>query len=486
MKSWVKILILVLALAVALAGCFAVVKFVNKDGDEPDTPDEKVVVGGFDSELTGFTYTYGGVATEFDLVNYRWVNTADTEMPLRQEDLDDLAKLIRDGATSVRLVDDTGDLVSSADFGLESPELVIRAADGTVAKTLRIGAYNSAFSAYYANVEGEPEVHLIDAAIPDAFMKDIFALAVEAEAYPEIKYEDVIRIRLYDGETQREMEWSEGGSEELYSDYYTWFEKDGDGQYSALRTSAMTVLCESVVDFADIACVAYASDAETLAAYGLDKDYRGFDFTYKGKVDVENDVGVETQDAELELAVKLSRADEEGNCYMTWTDNPTVYRVSAEKADAVMNAITDDLTPDEVCAVALNTVESFVVNYNGAEVKVVKTERNVAGTDGEDTITNVFTANGIVVDATNVNTFYDGLLALTVEGRAEEGTWEENMEPHMTVTLTRNTENFSEMTLVAYEYSVNFYRISFNGEDDILVSIRDIDNMGDAILKTLR
>ena len=152
-----------------------------------------------------------------------------------------------------------------------------------------------------------------------------------------------------------------------------------------------------------------------------------------------------------------------------------------------MSAVSEDLSPDEVCAIGLDTVESFSVAYNGADINVVRTERTVAsGNSSDTTVTNIFTANGIVVDATNVNTFYDGLLALTVEGRAEAGSWEEGAEPHMTISFVRNTENFSEMTLTVYEYNVNFYRISFNGEDDILVSIRDIDNMGDAILKTLR
>ncbi|MBE6937408.1 MAG: DUF4340 domain-containing protein [Ruminococcaceae bacterium] len=487
MKPWVKILILVAALAVCVAGCFIVVDIVKNNDDTPEIDTDTVIVGGFDNDIQSITYTYQGNTAEFKLVNYSWVNPADEEMPLRQEDLDDLAKLLRDGAKSVRMVDDTGSLVKSEGFGLDQPALSIRASDGTVAKTVYIGDFNSAFDAYYANIEGSAEVHLIAADIPEAFMKDIFALAVEAEAYPEISYEDVIRISLFDGADRREMAYSEGGSEELYSDYYTWFEQDASGEYNALRTSAMTVLCEELVSFDEIACVAYASDGETLAAYGLDKDFRGFKIGYIGEIDVENDVGVETQEAELELEVKFSRADGEGNCYMIWEGNPTVYRVSAEKADAVMGALTADLTPDEVCAISLDSVESFNVVYNGAEINVVRTQSTIAGTNGaEATVTNIFTANGMVVDATSVNNFYDGLLALTVEGRAEAGTWEDGAEPHMTVTFSRNTENFTEMTLYVYEYNVNFYRISFNGVDDMLVSIRDIDNMGDAILRTLK
>lgn len=485
MKSWVKILILVAALALCVGACFFVIDYVKNSEDKPEDDTVTVTVGGFDSEVVKFSYAYEGTETEFELVNYSWQNTADREMPLKQESLDALAKIIRDGATSVRMVDDSGELVSSADFGLEAPELVITASNGMVSKTMKIGKYNSAFKGYYANVEGSAEVHLISADLPESFMADVFVLAVEAEAFPEIAYDDVIRIHLFDGEAEREMAWSEGGSEELYSNYYTWFEENEDGTFDALRTTAMTVLCESIVGFSDITCIDYAP--ESLEAYGLDKDYRGFDITYIGEIEVENEVGIETQEGELELEVRFSKADADGKCYMTWSGNTSVYSVSAESADAVMNALTEDLSPDEVCAISLDTVESFNVAYNGAEINVVRTERSVAsGTNDGNTVTNIFTANGIVVDSTNVNTFYDGLLALTVEGRAEAGSWEDGAEPHMTVTFIRNTETFSEMTLTVYEYSVNFYRISFNGEDDILVSIRDIDNMGDAILKTLR
>ena len=485
MKSWVKILILVAALALCIGACFFVIDYVKNSEDDPEDETVTVTVGGFDSEIVKFSYSYDGATTEFELVNYSWENTADREMPLKQDSLDALAKIIRNGATSVRMVDDTGDLVKSADFGLEAPEVVITASDGMVSKTMNIGKYNSAFKGYYANIEGSPEVHLINSDIPESFMADVFVLAVEAETFPEIAYDDVVRIHLFDGENEREMAWSEGGSEELYSDYYTWFEETESGVFTALRTTAMTVLCESVVNFKSATCVDYAP--EDLAAYGLDKDYRGYDITYIGEIDVENEFGYETQESELELEVRFSKPDDEGNCYMMWSDSGSVYSVSAENADAVMNALTEDLSPDEVCAISLSTVESFNVTYNGAEINVVKTERSVAsGTSADSTVTNIFTANGIVVDSTSVNTFYDGLLALRVEGRAEEGSWEEGAEPHMTVVFDRNTETFSEMTLTVYEYNVNFYRISFNGEDDILVSIRDIDNMGDAILKTLR
>lgn len=487
MKPWVKILILVAALAVCVAGCFIVVDIVKNSEEKPEEGTDTVTVGGFDSDVQSFSYTYQDSSAEFELVNYSWVNTADGDMPLKQEALDALAKIIRDGAKSVRLVDDTGSLVKSESFGLDDPAITVRASDGTVAKTLYIGNFNSAFDAYYANVEGSGEVHLISPEVPESFMMDIFALAVDAEPFPEISYEDVVRIRIFDGDASREMTYSEGGSEELYSDYYTWFEQTSSGEYTALRTSAMTVLSEETVSFDDIACVAYASDSETLAAYGLDGEPRGFEISYIGEIEVENAVGIETQEAELSLEVRISPADEEGNCYMTWSDNPTVYRVSSEKAEAVMGALEADLTPDEVCAISLDSVESFNVLYNGAEINVVKTQTSIAGAEGaEDAVTNIFTANGIVVDATSVNSFYDGLLALTVEDRAEEGSWDENAEPHMTVSFSRNTESFPEMTMYVYEYNVNFYRISFNGVDDMLVSIRNIDNMGDAILRTLK
>ncbi|MDD6263007.1 MAG: DUF4340 domain-containing protein [Clostridiales bacterium] len=485
MKPWVKLVILAAALAVCIGACFLIVDLANNTEEQHDDP-ETAVIGKYGSDIVNFTYVYGGVSTEFRLVNYSWVNSSDEDMPLRQDDLDSLAKLIRDGASSVRLVDDSGSLVDSEDFGLSSPALTITASDGSVSQTMYIGAYNSAFSAYYARMEGSGEVYLIDESIPKAFMKDVFELAVSAESYPEYGYQDITRIRLFDGDLEREMTWSEGGSPKLYTDYYTWFEQNASGEYDALRTSAMTVLCENLTAFGDIVCVDYAPDRAALEAYGLAGSERGFDITYIGEVDVENDVGIETQEAEIELEAVFSEADENGVCFMMWTGNDMVYRVSAETADAVLSYVSADLTPDEVCAIQLESVESLKVSYNGAEINVVRTEKSITDANGDTTVTNVFTANGAVVDSTNVNTFYDGLLALKVEGRADAGSWQENMTPYMTVEFSRNTESFSRMTLFVYEYSVNFYRVSFNGEDDILVSIRDIDNMGDAILKTLK
>ena len=485
MKPWLKILILVLALAAVVGACLLVVHLVNREpGEDPSHTDAAQTLAAYPGDLTWFSYTYQGTETRFELVNYNWVNASDRDMPLRQEALDEVAKLIKSGAVSVRLVDDTGELVSSETFGLAEPVLTVRASDGQTARTLYVGDLNKSFDAYYARVDGSDEVHLIDRAIPDALEKDVFALALDAPAYPGYKAEDIVRIRLFDGEARREMTYSEGGSKELYSDYYTWFEQTADGGYAALSTKAVNSLCEALAGLGDLPCAAYASSPEALERFGLSGEKRGFDVTYRGEIDVETEAGVETQEAELTLEVLAGAPDADGNCAVTWTGNDMIYLAPSEKIDAILSGLTADLSPDEVCAIPLESVESFLVTYGGEEINIVRSQREIMGSDGQKTMANVFTSNERVVDSTNVMTFYDGLLALTVEGRAEEAPVGET--PIMTVVFRRNTETFREMTLNVYEYSVNFYRISFNGDETALVSIRDIDRMGEAILKTLK
>ena len=54
-------------------------------------------------------------------------------------------------------------------------------------------------------------------------------------------------------------------------------------------------------------------------------------------------------------------------------------------------------------------------------------------------------------------------------------------ELFLTVIFKTDRQGFETMRLEAYTYSTNFYRISFNGRHDMLVSLRDVENLADAI-----
>ena len=55
MKPWVKILILVAALAVCVAGCFIVVDIVKDNDDIPEIDTDTVIVGGFENDIQSIT-----------------------------------------------------------------------------------------------------------------------------------------------------------------------------------------------------------------------------------------------------------------------------------------------------------------------------------------------------------------------------------------------------------------------------------------------
>ena len=64
------------------------------------------------------------------------------------------------------------------------------------------------------------------------------------------------------------------------------------------------------------------------------------------------------------------------------------------------------------------------------------------------------------------------------EGSAESAI---GTSPEISFTFHRNTEDFSEMTLEFVQYDNNFYLVSFNGEQRLLVNRNDVAGLSELI-----
>ena len=147
-----------------------------------------------------------------------------------------------------------------------------------------------------------------------------------------------------------------------------------------------------------------------------------------------------------------------------------VYIVEKSVVESITEYFEKDLSPTEVCAVSSDEIDSVELMVNSETISVVHSVTSE---------TDVYTINGEVAEDTKIDAVFTLLNGLEIDSTAEVGYNEGEL--YLEIVFKSGREGFEELTLRAYTFSTNFYRISFNGREDILVSLRDVEDLAAAI-----
>lgn len=462
MKRPVKLIIAVAVLALLVGAYFLVVRLTA----EPEQPAETETGNTFlkaDGDLTAIEYTFGGETIRLEKSGTKWSKADDSTFPISP----DAAATLEICAGSVEVLrtiapEDADEKL----FGLDAPTLDVRAETATGSTLWHVGGYNKAYGGYYARRDGDANVYLITDALYKAFSNGLYAIA-QVDEYPAISSVNAVALALTAGDRERDLVWMEGGSPDYYTDAYEWFDVTG-GKLEPLRSTAVTVLASDVTGFDFGECVAHAPTEAQLAWFGLDEPALTCDLRYK-KYD--------TADASkftVETFVLTLGDNGDGGYYVTWTGTDMVFRTTHDAAAALLEALDSDMTPAEICPMALTNITAFEATAGGKTVHVDREVRQVTGEDGTVTDSSVYTVDGFMTDGSNAESFFNALVALKCEAECEEPLSD---TAYLTVRFLRNTENFGDMTVTFYEHDANFYRVEFNGETTKLVSIRAVQDL---------
>ena len=477
MKKSLTLWLAVGALALAVGGYFLVSSLVSEDestdGDTDTGTETRFLT--IDGEISKIDYTFDGESIVLEKTDGAWKKADDATFPVSADAAETLETVLGSVEVLREIAPEDAD---TALFGLDEPQLVVSATADETVTTYRVGILNSALGGYYAQRDGSDTVYLIAETMPAAFTNGLYAIA-EVDAYPQISSVNVIDIALSEGALSRELTFIEGGSDDFYTDAYEWFDVSDGGQ-TPVRETAATVLASAITGFAYGECVNHAPDAAETAAYGLDEPTLTCRLRYKL---YGTDETAEPTVEEFTLYIGGETGD--GGVYVTWSGTEMVYRADAAAADELRAHLTEDMTPKEICAVTLDSIEAVEVTTGGRTIRVERTIREVTTTDeetGESTTTEtaVYTVDGMMADSTTFETFFNTLTGLENETSADAGDYLDT--PYMTVRFLRNTAHDSDMTLTFYEHDANFYRAEFNGNGDMFVSLRAVESLAEQIL----
>ena len=268
MKKGKRLLVLVAVAAVFGVGAY----LLNLNAKQQEAAEEAAKEGAKTvlmttpaDTLAQLSYSRGGETVTLARKADAWVYAPRETFAL---DTDKVTAMAGDLQTveSVRTVADTE--VALADYGLQTPALVITATDTKgAAQTISLGDQNATTGNYYATVAGKPGIYTVSADLYNAFDVSLMQL-LKDEAYPTVGEADITGVDWSNGSETHSLTHRAEGDANAYTAAYTWFDQRKDGALQPVNDTA-------VQDFLTAATgITYQSTVtdqkNDLAAYGLD------------------------------------------------------------------------------------------------------------------------------------------------------------------------------------------------------------------------
>lgn len=241
----------------------------------------------------------GSNQLSFERSGDQWIYTDEKDFPLDQSGVTAIADTASK-LTADRKLEDHDDW---KDYGLDEPDKEVTVTDqsGTVT-TIMIGSGTD--SLYYARIEGDEAVYVIEATLPDQIKTSIYDMA-EHEQLPAISTDAIQKIELVkNGKT---------------FDYEITGETDEDGTKTALQNGISGITIDRCVDF--------KPSQEKLEQYGLKDPALVLEVTWQNGDNPEKTV------------LKVGKTDASDSYYYTMlNDSLMVNLVSADLLSVFISA----------------------------------------------------------------------------------------------------------------------------------------------------
>lgn len=463
--------------------CYLLLTIINKEEEEEDT---SVVAFLTDADqITAVSFAAGGENFSFSDDSGTWVYADDDTFPLNTSTL-------QSTLSSLSEISATRELTEVTDFdqyGLSTPAYEIKmtsSEDGEI--TLDIGDANSLTGSYYFRVNDGDSVYLVDSSIFDLFDCTLFDF-IAADDIPSLT--DVSSLTFDNGEKTTFVQYADG-YDGWYSPLYTWFIKDGD-DFTAADSDNVESLVTTISGLSWTSCVAYNVSEDDLADYGLDDpagtvsvDYTETSYVDSGETDDDGNTLYDTNTEDKTFTLQIgdsikedsSDSEEATTYYYAKTfDSDLVYLISGDTADTLL-AVDDTTCPVwDLCQFDRTLLTSVDIADGDDTYELAITSDTSEDDDGEETTTYTYTLDG---DSAEGDDFLDELDS--IEGMKFTST-PEKAEGDVALNLTfhQGREGFETMKMTFTQYDDDYYLVSFNGYDNLLISADDFGYISSAV-----
>lgn len=460
MKRQKRLIVLSGVLVVCVAGAVVISRI---DFEEKMTGTETTVVDVDSADITKLSWNYEDEVS-FTREDDEWKYGSDDKMAVDQELLDEIAENLSN-ITSDKMVEEVQSL---GVYGLSEPQYNITVETEDETYEIAVGDETFSDGEVYISI-GDDYVYLTDAGLIDDISYSLLD-CVQKEEIPEM--ESISSVSVNNEDTLDIVYAEDSGY--CYSDAYTYYLKDGES-YQNLDNENTESMFTTLSEFSWEECVDYYAEDSELSSYGLDEPDAEVSIVYTPAEEEDDSENADSD--EQTFSYEVGTAD--GAYYAKLTDSNIVYSISEDVYNAAVDAAYDELKPDEVVLLDWDTVDSVEIELDG-NVYTVDIESNE-----DDEYTYTFGDSEIefqdVLDQLSDITIPEESTEDDETSVPEEEPALSNNKTELSLTFHRNTEEYSTVEVVFYQYNGSYCIAALNGDELNYVDRSAVVNLKEAV-----
>ena len=489
-KNAITLGFLALALVV-LIGIYFWYDNYQKSKENAESEEEQTIdLASVDStQVDSLHYVKGDTDLTFVLKDDAWVEQNDEERPINQEHITSILSAIKE-LKADRLIMESPDNLS--DYGLEQPQAVLTATmkDKSIV-TVKIGNVTTDSSGYYGLVNEDNTVYLLPTELGSALQYNDMQMTALPES-PSITAENITHIAI-DNRSGDDYELLYSDEEKLDntgSNMYAWqFVKPyGDG-YTADSTK-VSDLQANYTTFSYLSCVDYKG--EDLSKYGLEDPAASLLIGYfisrtetlptpETDPDTGKEVTEKTYNDPYEYKIYIGNQDEEGNYYVRIDGSNSVYTMSSDSVDTMLQVDAFSLVNPYILLPSLDNVDRVTVQVGDTTYQMYIDHKTTTDKDGNEATTSTYSFNGKESDEDAFKTLYQQLIGITYDSEIPSDVKVGSETPYITLTYHIFGDNERTVSASFLPYDDNFYIVKKNGDTRFFADKRAIDDIAKAL-----
>lgn len=455
-------LIAMLGLLVVMIGAYGLLLQHNKDVENTSDEEEEAQIPLNEIEESEIKELQVlNETTEFTLINKdeMWSLKEEEAFPVDQNTASNLASRMASLQATKEVIENANDL---AEYGLDSPEITVtikKSDDSTM--TLSIGDQLTTGNDYYATINNETTVYVVEALVRNTFITEKNDL-MQIEELPSINTELITGVKVTSNQFSNFTLIYDENNKDDYSgsSLYPWYIT---GHYKENANADLTAVNQLLTNYTSLSFkegVDYKK--ENLDQYGLKTPENALTIWYR------EEEGGEVKD----LTLYLGNQNDQGEYYVRLEGSDSTYTMASSTVSALFDVDVYSITAKSTNLISIDSITNFTVN-TGSISHMYTVEQEVStDSEGKETTTDIFAVDGVVYkDDTNFRSFYQNLIGLTIEGiLPEDATIKEDPVLRISWQLKEEKANGEKTYTVEYlPYDNDSYAVRTN--DKLLFTI---------------
>lgn len=451
-----KLIVLIVVLAVCVAGYFTATYFLSDDASS-ESVDLSV------TDVEKISWTYDSQTYEIKLTDDTWYYSADEDFPLSQDSAEDLS----DSVSSIYAIKKISDTIEDeSKYGIDEPTATLTLTDADSEEHIfKIGNYNEATGYYYLTYSGDEALYYVDSSLYSTLSVDIMSM-VEFEYIPAESISDVTSMTVECASQTMTIKYYPDGKDG-YSDSYTYFVTESD---SPCDTDTVEDMIAGFVNVGWLSCEAYNVTADNLGEYGLDTPSAKFTVNYTYTIEAEDETGEdETVSGTKTLLIGNAVTNDDGETvyYAMIKDGSCVYTVSENTAKLYMISAEASLYSKQILDFYASELESLSVTVGGNVYNIDAAEDLEADSEMS------YKLNGTAISLDTFIGYLEDFEAESVE------TSDITDIGDLLLSVTLNFNDSTSTVVEIYEYDPDLCVVSLDGKRRYFASENECDDIYD-------